>query len=385
MRKSNRNKSTDILSNLFKELHDLNILLYPGIDTKSTYFFYYDEAFNPRKLYIKEKSFNSDISYNFTLGGIVCSRQEQEVADLDEIVRLSKTNREIKLKSIANGDFINCLLSSKLTTFLKYLDDKDLLIHFFSVNLLYYSIVDIVDSIINSSINYSITNQDLILYLKNLLYKLSKIELKSLSTLFFKFGYPNIKQESLENFLIEFNNLFETHQRFPEYRLGLRLLNSIVNEIIFEKKDLPLLSLNKDSIILEDFSSFYLRPLYLYPNSYHYFDNEMLIAKRLAEIFDGHSSGYSNFYYFINSQENNKIQFSDVVVGLVSKFSKFIHDKNLNEIGFIIKNLTDTQKKNFHLFSILIYKSKMVNSGFIDYIESLDEIQKIHWILNNYN
>ena len=185
--------------------------------------------------------------------------------------------------------------------------------------------------------------------------------------------------------MIEFNNLFETHQRFPEYRLGLRLLNSIVNEIIFEKKDLPLLSLNKDSIILEDFSSFYLRPLYLYPNSYHYFDNEMLIAKRLAEIFDGHSSGYSNFYYFINSQENNKIQFSDVVVGLVSKFSKFIHDKNLNEIGFIIKNLTDTQKKNFHLFSILIYKSKMVNSGFIDYIESLDEIQKIHWILNNYN
>src|SRR5437868_3558529 len=58
---------------------------------------------------------------------------------------------DVKLKHLAQGNFIDCLNSKKLDYFLSCLLSKGVMVHFTWVNLLYWSVADIVDSAIANS------------------------------------------------------------------------------------------------------------------------------------------------------------------------------------------------------------------------------------------
>ncbi|WP_293090426.1 hypothetical protein, partial [Okeania sp. SIO3B5] len=214
-------------------------ILEPTADFDSSFTFYYDETNNIRKFYVKEFDFNvslnsNSFNSNFVLGGLVYEGSQPDIKPLFDRLNLQKNIKEVKLKHIVQGkkEFIDCLKSDKLNVFLKYLlSDNDLYIHYSSLNILYWSIVDIVDSAI--AVSSEVTKQFGLYfqnYLKNDLYKLAKLEIDSFQELFYNFNYPNIKKESVSEFIEELISIFDEYIDTQEFHFGLESLRQILKE-----------------------------------------------------------------------------------------------------------------------------------------------------------
>jgi hypothetical protein len=119
-------------------------------DFDSAFTFYYDETNNIKKFYVRENDFNNTFTTNFILGGLVHLGQAPDVQPLIDSFKQQKTAKEVKFKHIASGDFLECLKSEKLKLFLQFVKDYNLYVHYSSLNILYWSIVDIVYSAIAS-------------------------------------------------------------------------------------------------------------------------------------------------------------------------------------------------------------------------------------------
>jgi len=180
---------------------------------------YYDETNNIRKLLLDESKFFNigiqNIYKNFVLGGLCLENEisNDEIKQLKNDLKLQSTIKEIKIAHIAKGDFLQCLGSEKLTIFLNWLLDNDIYLHYSSLNILFWSIVDIIDSFVEFDYRVARYNYDL----KAILYELVKQNLEDFSKLFIKFQYPNIKIEQVNLFLEELINLIEEKKTYITY------------------------------------------------------------------------------------------------------------------------------------------------------------------------
>ena len=132
-------------------IRQITKMLVPTIDFEGIFTFYYDETNNIKKFYVKENEFNHTFTANFVLGGLVHEGEAPNTQPLIDSFKLQKNAKEVKFKHIAKGGFLDCLKSWKLTLFLQFLKDSNLYVHYSSINILYWSIVDIVDSAIENS------------------------------------------------------------------------------------------------------------------------------------------------------------------------------------------------------------------------------------------
>ena len=353
--------------------------LHPTADFDVVFTFYYDETNNIKKFYVNEDNFNYSFASNFVLGGIAIENDIPDLNPLFDGLKLQKTIKEVKLKHIAKGTFLNCLESDKLNFFLKTLLDEDLYVHFSSINLLYYSLVDIVDSAIaNSEVSMRL-GLDFVLLLKNDLYKLAKLEIESVIELFYAYQYPNIKKESVLHFISDLTLLFEKYINTPEFHFGLESFRQILKQSK-EENSLPFIMNGEDFILLKDFSQFYLQPVYLFKNSNHIFDNEAAIAALLNEFEFKDEDQIIKSFSFEDSTGNKFIQVSDVFIGLIGKFSTLINTNSPGEIYEQINNLTSTQGENLDLLIDLIDKSIERNPAFICSVDSFEELGKIELV-----
>ena len=351
----------------------------PLANFDAAYTFYYDETNNIRKFYVREFDFNSAFTNNFVLGGLVHEGTAPDVQPLIDSFNLQKSVKELKFKHVAKGDFLDCMKSQKLTSFFRFINSSDLYIHYSSVNILYWSIVDIVDSaILHSDISQQL-GPPFANMLKNDLYKLSKIEIDSMISLFHKFGYPNIKQDAVLSFIEAISNLFVDYLDDMEFHLGLESLRQILKEAK-KKASLPLIMGEEDFVLIKDFSQFYLRPICIFKNSTHIFDNENSIAESLAEyrILDGPQEVKS--YSFVDSQSTQLTQLSDVVVGIVGKLHGYLNTSTSDEIQSDFSRLNTIQTENIGLFLNSIDESHNKNMGFLHSIDSYEEMSKIEVI-----
>ncbi|SHJ08394.1 DUF3800 domain-containing protein [Cycloclasticus pugetii] len=345
--------------------------------------FYYDESNNIRKLHLTSKGLNVEKSCNFVLAGIV-HRGECHSADFELLKKslcLQKSAKEIKLKHIGKGSFESILKSEKLNTLLQWLLDNDFYIHYFSLNVLYWSIVDIVDSVIEN-LNH-VERQFFIqahMLVKSDLYKV----IVSNESLFLEklrdFEYPNIKSDRVgefANFLVSFvkgnsEALSEDRKyllnKFMEGAEGSTELFFIMNE--------------KDHILISDFFIYYLRNTYLFKNSKHFFDEE----KEIEAIFNKYDlvdqGVIINNYSFVNSEEMLEVQVSDVLAGLLGKYSTFLSDTGKDQIKIIKNNLSQQQLSNLNLLEKLIDKSDAVSRGFFYRCVSEDEYLKNNYFMH---
>jgi len=348
-------------------------------DFDSKFVFYYDETNNIKKFYVRENDFNYTFTSNFVLGGLVHEGIAPNIQPLIDGFKLQKTTKEVKFKHIANGNFLDCLKSEKLRIFLQFIKDGDLYIHYSSLNILYWAIVDIVDSaIVNSEVAQQLglgfSNQ-----LKNDLYKLARLEINSVIQLFYKFEYPNIKKESIIPFINSLTSLFDDYIDSAEFHIGLESLRQILKEA--EKKgSLPFIMDEEDYILLKDLSQFYLRPIYTFKNSVHIFDHEDLISETLSSyrILDGESEIKN--YSFIDSQASQLIQLSDVFVGLWGKLTNYLNANTREKISNDIDLMSSLQKLNIGLLIDLEDKSHKKNIGFLHSIDSFEERYKMDLI-----
>ena len=136
----------------------------------TVYTFYQDETNNIRRLHVRPDGLNVAHPGCFVVGGIVHRGQDRDI-DLDglrSILKLQKSAKEIKFKHVANGDFPSLLSGKKLESFFQWLLDEGLFVHFSVLDPLYWSIVDVSDSILGEHGNPELFNVHM--ELKNDLY-----------------------------------------------------------------------------------------------------------------------------------------------------------------------------------------------------------------------
>jgi hypothetical protein len=350
-------------------------LMNPRIDFDTPYIFYYDETNNIKTFYVRENDFNFTFTANFVLGGLVYQGDQPEVQPLIDSFRLQKTAKEVKFSHIAFGDFLDCLKSQKLKLYLQFLKDSNIYVHYSSLNILYWSIVDIVDSAILSSDSASELGLPFANHLKNDLYKLARLEIDAVIELFYKFAYPNIKAQDVTAFVEALTDLFEAYIDTDEFHFGLESLRQILKEV--KKEDsLPFIMDEEDYVLLNDFSQFYLRPIYTFKGSTHVFDNEDSIRDTLKNyrILDK-GSEFKN-YSFVDSQDNKFTQLSDIFVGFMGKFTQYRNTHTIDEIKVDIESMTQLQLENLNLFIDVIKKSVQKNPAFHHDTDSYEELMK---------
>lgn len=358
------------------QIRDFHKLLVPNADFDSAFTFYYDETNNFRKFYVKERNFNYSFQSNFVLGGVVYHEYQPDISKLFSSLNLQSSIQEVKLKYLAKGDFLSCLKSQKLNYFLKYLLENNIYIHYSNINLLYYSMVDIVDSALVHSEVATQLGLDFSNFLKDSLYKLAKLEIDSVVNLFYSFEYPNIKKESVLHFIDALLDLFEDYEDTIEFHIGLTSLKQILKESKKEES-LPFIMDEEDYILLNNFSDFYARPIYLFKNSTHIFDKEDSIEEVLSKFVFKDGDKVLQSYSFENSKDNLYIQASDTFIGLVGKLSFFINTSSLADIESSIQNLSNYQLETLDIYLDLIKKSESKNFAFLHSIDSFEEMSKL--------
>lgn len=346
--------------------------------------FYYDESNNIRKLHLTNKGLNVEKACNFVLAGIL-HKGEHHSADfisLKKGLNLQESTKEIKLKHIGKGSFQNILASEKLGTLLQWLLDNDFYLHYFNLNVLFWSIVDIVDSVIKNSdpLNKQLFTQSHIL-LKSDLYKTIVNNESYFLEKLKEFEYPNIKNNMVEEFATFLINFVKSNtnilnqdrryllDRFIESAEGSTELFFIMNE--------------NDHILISDFFVYYLKNTYLFKNSKHFFDEEKVVSAKFSESELVDNGVTLNNYTFVDSKEFTEVQISDVIAGLLAKYFTFISDKNKGEVIKIKGSLNKKQIDNLRLIKALIDKSDNVSAYFFYSIASEDETKKSNYFIHN--
>jgi len=353
----------------------------PGSDFDGQYTFYYDETNNIGKLHLKTGDFNAAFSSNFVLGGLAYLGDKPDVKDIFDSLYLQANTKEVKLKQIAHGDFMVCLTSIKLTPFLEYLVKSPLHLHFSSLNLLYFSLVDIVDSAIAGAGDSIEITPGAIRHVKNDLYKLCRMEIDKLVPLFVKYDYPNVKEAELANFVTELMDLFKQYADHPEFEIGLMVLQEMFNKALAAGA-LPFIVDETSLLLVSGLVHFYLRPIYTFLNSTHLFDNESEIQNTIADYNITFKGKAISNYTFLDSKDDLLTQASDIIIGLVGKLSKFINTHTAEEISAELAAMTAVQSKNLDLYIDLVLKSEKLNPAFFYYTDSDDDHSKNELIIN---
>jgi len=361
------------------EMREFAKLMAPSANFDVAYTFYYDETNNIGKFYVREDDFNTGFAANFILGGLVHAGEAPDVQGLISSFQLQKNAKEVKFKHVASGSFLDCLKSEKLNLFLRFILQSNLYVHYSNLNILYWSIVDIVDSAIANSKIAQQLGPAFSERLKNDLYDLSRMKIDSVRELFYRFQYPNVKSESLLEFIESLTSLFDDYIETERYHFGLESLRQILNEAK-KSGSLPFIMDEEDYIILKDLSHFYLKPVYLFKNSTHILDNEASIVSTFGEyrILDGDDE-ITN-YTFVDSQTNQLVQLSDVFVGITGKLTQYLNTTTREKIEEDFASLTPRQQANIDLLLDLMTKSHEENIGFLHNVVSYDESAKMNRI-----
>ena len=185
------------------EIRDAHIEMYGLSKANSVYTFYHDETNNIKKLRLNAQGLNVAEPAIFVLGGIahLGAPRPLDIQPLRAAMRIQKSADEIKLKHVAKGDFLDLLKSDKLTTFLKWISDSDLVIHYHALDPLYWSLVDIMDSIL-----YGLGEPRMIeihAVLKADLATLLRANLAATTSIFLRYNYPDLAAQNRKLFLDE--------------------------------------------------------------------------------------------------------------------------------------------------------------------------------------
>ncbi|MGL4853638.1 MAG: hypothetical protein ACRC37_00075, partial [Lentisphaeria bacterium] len=188
-----------------------------NFDTKQeNYNFYYDESNNIRKFSIDGNQYNikNYSSTIFILAGVVHeSNINIEMSKLINELKSQKSSAELKFKHIARGNFIEILSSEKLTSFLTFILENSIYIHYLACDFEYFSFLDIVEDVmIFHKINVDVKE---IYRLKDALNEVINKQKNEFLRLASKYKYPKIESTATSKFIKDINILIK---------------NSLVNE-----------------------------------------------------------------------------------------------------------------------------------------------------------
>ncbi len=355
------------------------ILSGKNLNFDSALTFYYDETNNIKKLHLNKGDFNVDYTSNFVLGGFAFSGEKPDLKDIFNGIQFQPNVKEVKLKLIATGDFEASLKSRKLTTFLTNLSEKPLYLHFSTLNLLYFSLVDIVDS--------APLPANLLIYTKGIkaaLYRACQENISKVVPILVKYTYPNIPHEKLVDFVQELMTAIDSFKENKELWPSIEILSNYL-QIGATNDELPLITDEEDNMLIKGLLDLYARSIYTFKKSQHIFDNEAEIKEQLTTYPLLTKPIVLTNYSFLDSRDDKMTQVCDVTIGLLGKFFKFLNDNSIEIIITKIHNMSQQQLTNLDLLLLMFKKTLSFNEAFIHYIDTFETQEKITKIGINRN
>lgn len=361
-------KNIDPLVTMQQELCDMW-----GINNQTKYVFYYDESNNCRKFWVDDskQQFNTDYTADFVLAGLV--KKEEDIVDVSletfrKPLKLQGNVEEIKFKKLyAKGDFLQCVKEKRLFETLSWIDKSPFYIHYTNVNNLFYTLVEIFDSIVKpdeiSEFGYDYFK------MKSVFYHMFKGKADELQILMFKYKYPNIQREDVEAFCNELLFLLGSRREMKEeekFLAGMLARASKSDELVF-------LHDNDDYIMQENYAEFYADPIRKYQKSTHIFDEETtvqdIVKRQIAQ-----GENMADNFKFVKSETDIFVQLSDVVAGILGKLFKYINSTSVSQRRKDIEGLSKLQVDNVLLIDKLRMEADRENPGFLCSIAPLDEV-----------
>ena len=276
---------------------------------------------------------------------------------------------------MAKGNFTDIIKSKKIEKILQWLLDNKLFIHFSVFDTLYWSVVDIIESIISPDNNLFTYSE----ILKSDLLYIVRTNITQIISLFNKYKYPTIPR-NLKNYFLE--RLIQIIESANLNHFNKMMLKGAIQQGL-NCDSLPFIEGNEKEELINDFSIFYFQSLILFKNSKHIFDEE----KSISDLFDTNEFFQSNLrnrtYCFENSQNNFGIQLSDVIIGILGKMFLYIINESEHDI-FTLKNyLTPTERNILYLIKKLILSSEQFNPALIHHMLSIYDKRKMCILLSD--
>ncbi len=352
------------------ELHGV-----PNMDKE--YELFYDETNNSRIFKLTEDGFNYDEKAYFILGGIVFNKSsepnKESIDNMLERLQVPQNSSEVKFKHIkqkANG-FIDLISKSRVKELIAWLYENNLWIHYSYRDNFYYSIVDIIDSLPESTFGGMEFNRDL----KNSLFNYIEGDKEWFLQYLKYFDYPNVKNH--EQFIDVLLNWIENIN--PDRGdFNIEYLRQSLNT--HREEVLVFLSDNLDGILIQDYSDIYINSILTYYNSNHTFDEELEIQKKIEgtsiEVFGKEAS-----YKFIDSESSIFVQISDLVVGILRMWMAFLENSSILELKIILSSLSEIQRKTLKVFQVILNNSLFESFGFKHGSGSIHFDEKINFFM----
>ena len=330
------------------------------------YTIYCDESSNGVKFRSKDETgrLNVDWRNDFVLAGIAFEGNDPpfNIEDLFASFKLQKNVTDAKLKNIAqyNGDDVNRLIdilkSDKVNLLLNTLWNSNTYLHWSTQSLLYFALVDIVDSVLE--IPYMINE------IKNVLYKYVREDLDYFLSFLASYNYPNIKKEKVVDFCEELISWIETIE--PSSREDEFCLEFLKQGVKSSKRsgELIFLTENKDNLLVENFVPIYALRLGEFPSSTIHFDKCGIAEENIQSFANVFCDIKKPTYDFLVSTGNQWIQLCDFVSGIMAALIAFVNENSITEINSKLSSFNETQKKNLKILMNIIRKSSNKNKYF---------------------
>ena len=353
------------------------------------YIIYCDESSNAIKFRFKDETgkLNADWRNDFVLAGIAYEGDAPPF-DIDELFasfKLQKTVTDAKLGNIAkyNGNdvnrFVDILKSKKVNLFLNALWNSNTYIHWSTQSLLYFALVDIVDSVMD--IPFMLNE------IKNVLYKYVRLDLDYFLEFLASYDYPNIKPDKIENFCEEFISWIESIE--PESHEDEFCLEFLRQGAKSSKKSGDLIFITEDkadvrqeNFLIENFVPIYASRLGEFPSSTIYFDKCGIAEENI----DGFANVFCDIkkpvYDFLVSNENRWIQICDFISGIIAALLAFVNENDISAINSIVSSFNLTQRQNLKLLLELMRKSTDKNKYFDHMSFNLEQGERIRYLFN---
>lgn len=361
------NMDVDEYRKMISEFSDL-----PLFDER--YSFYYDETGNVRKFRLTENGVNAEegIANDFILGGVLF-KGDTPPCDIDKLFDELKINAsEIKFKTLAGrgADFWTAINKKQIQQFLYWLDSSGLYVHYATLNNMYFSVVDMVDSLFATQPQFNF-GLEWAQALKASLHRFVVTHIEEILPILHSYNYPSLDKADIKDFCYELSDLIQSYGDEDFYLENFRQLlkaNGRKRELVFIEDNTP-------GLLVEEYSGLRANRCAFYKDSMHYFDEEAEAELSLENtIFTLNGEKLSN-YEFIDSKNERLIQISDVWVGLLGKLFIELDQSTPSMIKSKVESLTQEQKKCIRIINSLIDRAESLHSGLIQSVNSIEMVQ----------
>lgn len=352
---------------IFSGVDDENILCFlDGVFNHYT--MYYDESNNCLKFKFKDAGgdLNVDYTEDYVLAGIAFEGTESPI-DIDVVfskLQLQKSIADVKLKHLIGKvpveahKFLHALDSEKVESVLTdMLSVDNLYIHWSAINLLYYSLVDIVDSVLSVPVYHN--------EIKNVLFKYAKRDEEYILPLLAQYKYPNIDTGKIKEYCFAMVGWIESIVTDDvEDEFFLEFLRQEL-KASGKREDLPFLIDNEGHVLIDGFAADYMSRLGIFQGSTHIFDEISEVQEVLESTpVNGNFLFNRAEFRFEKSHDSKWLQLCDIVAGIMASFFTFANRVTVDEFVPIIGTLSEQQKRNLALLQRLMKKSTDKNMFF---------------------